>query len=104
MINNKTDIIGYMQLFFKFWPIGSPEEAYYMEYKGDFSKPLNEDFFKYILGSFGKSARNRTKRNVYLKENISITRHTFLNVLLTTKTSAHKGQDLEQVCCQEKSL
>ena len=24
MINNKTDIIGYMQLFFKFWPIGSP--------------------------------------------------------------------------------
>lgn len=29
MINNKTDIIGYMQLFFKFWPIGSPEEAYY---------------------------------------------------------------------------
>lgn len=40
MINNKTDIIGYMQLFFKFWPIGSPEEAYYMEYKCDFTKPL----------------------------------------------------------------
>ena len=102
MINNKTDIIGYMQLFFKFWPIGSPEEAYYMEYKCDFAKPLNEDFFKYVLGSFGKICR--TKRNVYLKENISITRHTFLNVLLTTKTSAHKGQDLELAYYQEKSL
>lgn len=99
MINNKTDIIGYMQLFFKFWPIGSPEEAYYMEYKCDFAKPLNED-----LAHLERSARSRTKRNVYLKENISITRHTFLNVLLTTKTSAHKGQGLEQVCCQGKSL
>lgn len=104
MINNKTDIIGYMQLFFKFWPIGSPEEAYYMEYKCDFTKPLNEDFFKYVLGTFGKVCEEQTKRNVYLKENISITRHTFLNVLLTTKTSAHKGQDLELAYYQEKSL
>lgn len=107
MINNKTDIIGYMQLFFKFWPIGSPEEAYYMEYKGDFSKPLNEDFFKYILGSFGKICEEQDEKkriNVYLKENISITRHTFLNVLLTTKTSANKGQDLELAYYQEKSL
>ena len=104
MINKKTDIIGYMQLFFKFWPIGSPEEAYYMEYKGDFSKPLNEDFSNTFSVHLEKSARNRTKRSAYSKENISITRHTFLNVLLTTKTSAHKGQDLELACCQEKSL
>lgn len=98
MINNKTDIIGYMQLFFKFWPIGSPEEAYYMEYKCDFAKPLNEDFFKYVLGTFGKVCEEQDE-----KKRI-ITRHTFLNVLLTTKTSAHKGQGLEQVCCQGKSL
>lgn len=62
MINNKTDIIGYMQLFFKFWPIGSPDEAYYMEYKGDFSKPLNEDFFKYVLGSFGKICEEQDEK------------------------------------------
>ena len=62
MINNKTDIIGYMQLFFKFWPIGSPEEAYYMEYKCDFTKPLNEDFFKYILGSFGKICEEQDEK------------------------------------------
>ena len=80
MINNKTDIIGYMQLFFKFWPIGSPEEAYYMR--------ISLNTFSVHLE---RSAKSRTKRNVYLKENISITRHTFLNVLLKTKTSAQKG-------------
>lgn len=62
MINNKTDIIGYMQLFFKFWPIGSPEEAYYMEYKCDFAKPLNEDFFKYVLGTFGKVCEEQDEK------------------------------------------
>ena len=62
MINNKTDIIGYMQLFFKFWPIGSPEEAYYMEYKCDFTKPLNEDFFKYVLGTFGKVCEEQDEK------------------------------------------
>lgn len=81
MINNKTDIIGYMQLFFKFWPIGSPEEAYYMEYKCDFTKPLNEDFFKYVLGTFGKVCEEQDE-----------------------KKPAHKGQDLELAYYQEKSL
>lgn len=65
MINNKTDIIGYMQLFFKFWPIGSPEEAYYMEYKCDFAKPLNEDFFKYVRFIW-KNLRGTGRKETYI--------------------------------------
>lgn len=100
MINNKTDIIGYMQLFFKFWPIGSPDEAYYMEYKGDFSKPLSNTFSVHLE----KSARNRTKRSAYSKENILIMKHMLLNVLQMPKISIQKRQALELVCCQEKNL
>ena len=103
MINNKTDIIGYMQLFFKFWPIGSPDEAYYMEYKGDFSKPLNEDFFKYILGSFGKICEEQDeKKRIF--EGKYIDKHMLLNVLQMPKISIQKRQALELVCCQEKNL
>lgn len=99
MINNKTDIIGYMQLFFKFWPIDSPEEAYYMEYKCDFAKPLNEDFFKYVLGTFGKVCEEQDEK----KRIFEGKRHTLLNALLMTKISAQKGQNLELACCQEQS-
>lgn len=84
MINNKTDIIGYMQLFFKFWPIGSPEEAYYMEYKCDFAKPLNEDFFKYVLGSFGKICEEQDEKKhmhfQYLLQNYTVININYHNV------------------------
>ena len=70
MINNKTDIIGYMQLFFKFWPIGSPDEAYYMEYKGDFSKPLNEDFFQIHSRFIWKNLRGTGRKEAHIRRKI----------------------------------
>lgn len=50
-MNEKIEILGYIHLYLKLWPVSEPDECYYMEQRFDFTKPLSEEAFVVLLDS-----------------------------------------------------
>lgn len=60
-IEENFEIIGYVYLYMKFWPVNAPNEEFYLTYRSDFGNPLTKDVLKTFLESCGKICEQQNK-------------------------------------------
>lgn len=53
-VSKNFNLIGQVQLYMKFWPIGHPETGYYMTFNMEFSKPITRDALFCMLKAAGQ--------------------------------------------------